>query len=186
MLAASRSAPNGKRTASAHEVKKRIGHRDVIIETPAGSRYKYAWDPDVQRFRAKNVMPLGTSFPFDFGFVPDTVAADGDPIDVLVLADAPLAVGAIVECRVLGVFRVSQSERGSRKLIRNDRIIAVPAKSLRGSRWFELDDIGTELQDEIARFFQTYVELQGRKFELFGRAGSRAADAAITAAKMAS
>lgn len=161
----------------------RVPHVDVVIETPALSRYKYAWDPAVQRFRAKDVMPLGTSFPFDFGFVPDTKAEDGDPIDVLVLADAPLAVGAVVECRLLGVFRVAQSERGDRKLIRNDRVIAVPAKSLRGARWFKLDDIGRELQTEIARFFQTYVELQGRRVKLEGRVGPRAAWTTIVATR---
>jgi inorganic pyrophosphatase len=158
---------------------KRIAHEDVVIETPALNRYKYAWDPEAQRFRAKSVMPLGTSFPFDFGFVPGTTADDGDPIDVLVLADAPLAVGAIVECKLLGVVRVAQSDRGKRALIRNDRVIAVPAKSLRGARWFDLDDIGSELEHEIVEFFRTYVELQGRRFALLGRAGARAAATAI-------
>lgn len=139
---------------------------DVIIETPANSRTKYKWDAKANAFRAGRVLPLGMSFPFDFGFVPGTKADDGDPIDVLVLADEPLAVGAIVECRVLGAFVVKQSDQGSDELVRNDRIVAVPTKSIRGAEWKTLDDIGTDLRDQIAGFFKTYVERQGRKFEL--------------------
>jgi inorganic pyrophosphatase len=69
------------------------GDIEVIIETPAGSRTKYAWKPELHRFEARKVLPLGLAFPFDFGFVPGTEASDGDPLDVCVLADAPLALG---------------------------------------------------------------------------------------------
>jgi inorganic pyrophosphatase len=139
---------------------------DVIIETPANTRTKYKWDAEANAFRAGRVLPLGMSFPFDFGFVPGTKADDGDPIDVLVLADEPLAVGAIVECRVLGAFVVKQSQDVEGKLVRNDRIVAVPTKSVRGASWKTLDDIGADLRDQIADFFKTYVERQGREFEL--------------------
>jgi inorganic pyrophosphatase len=152
---------------------------DIVIETPAGSRIKYAWDPDANRFRASKVLPLGLSFPFDFGFFPGTKAADGDPLDALVVADAPLAVGAIVECRLLGVFRVATSEKASSKLIENDRLVAVPVDSIRGARWRELPDLGGELVREIGDFFESYIQREGRRFESRGRAGARAAYATL-------
>jgi len=152
---------------------------DVIIETPAGSRIKYAWDPQANRFRAKKVLPLGMSFPFDFGFIPGTRAPDGDPLDALVVADAPLAVGAIVECRLLGVFRVAMSEKGGSKLVENDRLVAAPVDTIRGARWRELADLGAELLAEIGDFFQSYVEREGRRFVHRGRAGARAAHATL-------
>lgn len=138
---------------------------EVVIETPAGSRTKYAWKPDKSRFEARKVLPLGLSFPFDFGFVAGTKASDGDPLDVCVLADAPLAVGSGVECRVLGAFCVKTDGE------RNDRIVAVPCIALRGADWDDLTEIGGTWKDEIGDFLRSYVEREGRRFELVKVAG---------------
>jgi inorganic pyrophosphatase len=156
---------------------------DVVIETPAGSRTKYAWDPDAQRFRAKRVLPLGMAFPFDFGFVPQTRADDGDPLDVLVLADAPLAVGAIVACRLLGVLAVEQSEAAGKPVVRNDRLIGVPTEAIRGAAWRSLDDLGEVLLSEIEDFFRSSVERAGRSFRLLGRGDAAQAARAIREAR---
>jgi inorganic pyrophosphatase len=151
-----------------------------VVETPAGGRTKYKWDPDAGAYRAGRILPLGMAFPFDFGFVPQTKADDGDPLDVLVLADVPLVVGALVECRVLGAYRVRQSEKdGGSKLVENDRIVAVPTKSLRGAHWRSLRDLGADLVEEIESFFETYVERQGRTFKLVGRVGPKQAHALV-------
>jgi inorganic pyrophosphatase len=156
----------------------------AVIETPAGSRVKYSWDPDAGAYRAGRVLPLGMAFPFDFGFVPGTQADDGDPLDVLVVADAPLVVGALVECRVLGAFHVRQSLEGKgSKVVRNDRVIAVPVKTLRGAGWRTLRDLGKPLSDELESFFESYVERQGRVFELLGRVGPRNALGLVRAAR---
>jgi inorganic pyrophosphatase len=77
---------------------------NAVIETPAGSRIEYKWDPEVGAYRAAHVLPLGMAFPFDLGFVPVTKADDGDPLDVLVIADA-----------------LSNAD-GSSTLVRNDRL----------------------------------------------------------------
>jgi inorganic pyrophosphatase len=154
-----------------------------VIETPAGSRTKYAWDPAAKRFRARKVLPLGMAFPFDFGFVPKTRAEDGDPLDVLVLADAPLAVGAIVACRLLGVLAIEQSEIDDKEAIRNDRLIAVPTGSIRGARWRSLDDPGDVLLFEIEDFFRAAVEREGRSFRLLGRGDAAGAARAIRQAR---
>jgi inorganic pyrophosphatase len=64
-------------------------HVKIVIETPKGSRNKYAFDGQENAFTLKKVLPAGMSFPYDFGFVPSTLAEDGDPLDVLVLMDEP-------------------------------------------------------------------------------------------------
>src|SRR6201987_6338414 len=77
----------------------------VIIETPAGSRNKFAFDPDQGIFALKKVLPAGMVFPYDFGFLPQTLAEDGDPIDVLLLMDEPAFSGCAVRARLIGVIQ---------------------------------------------------------------------------------
>ena len=141
----------------------------VVIETPAGSRTKFDWDPKRKAYIAKKVLPLGMAFPFDFGFVPDTEADDGDPLDALVIADAPLVVGCHVECRVLGAVKIKTDGD------ENDRLICVPTYSLRGAEWKKLEDLGQALADEITSFFEDYVAREGREVEVLGQVGPRAA-----------
>jgi inorganic pyrophosphatase len=76
---------------------KRDGLLQVIIETPAGSRNKFAFDPDQKIFALKKVLPAGMSFPYDFGFLPQTLAPDGDPLDVLLLMDEPAFPAALYQ-----------------------------------------------------------------------------------------
>jgi inorganic pyrophosphatase len=136
---------------------------NVVIETPSGSRTKYSWDAGERMFRASKILPLGMSFPYDFGFVPGTQAADGDPLDALVIADEPLAVGCYVECRVLGAFEVKTDGE------RNDRLIVVPRETIRGVGWHHLEDLGEPLVREIGAFLESYVKREGRSFELLRR-----------------
>jgi inorganic pyrophosphatase len=95
----------------------------VIIETPAGSRNKFAFDPDQGIFALKKVLPAGMVFPYDFGFLPQTKAPDGDPIDVLLLMDEPAFPGCAVKARLVGVIEGEQLDGKDR--IRNDRLVAV-------------------------------------------------------------
>src|ERR1700686_915727 len=74
----------------------------VVIETPKGCRNKYAFDPKLRSFKLSRVLPDGMVFPYDFGFVPSTLAEDGDPIDVLLLMDAPAFPGCVVDSRLIG------------------------------------------------------------------------------------
>jgi inorganic pyrophosphatase len=148
-------------------------HVHVVVETPAGTRTKYAWDPALRAFAVSKLLPAGMSFPYDFGFVPDTKADDGDPLDALILADEPLAMGAVAECRVLGVLELEMSEPtdAAGALVRNDRLVVVPVASVRGTDWHELADLPRALVDEIVEFFRTYVTHEGRKFHLVGKRG---------------
>ena len=85
----------------------------VIIETPKGSRNKYAFDESQGMFLLKKVLPAGMAFPYDFGFVPSTRAEDGDPVDVLVLMDEPAFVGCLLQCRIIGVIEGEQGKKKS-------------------------------------------------------------------------
>jgi inorganic pyrophosphatase len=141
----------------------------VVIETPAGSRTKYAWNSEADAFVVRKVLPLGTAFPYDFGFVVGTQTADGDPLDALVLADEPLAVGCLVACRVLGAIECKTSQPGpGEEAVRNDRLITVPVASVVGAEWRNLSDLGDRLVREIGEFLADYTRREGRTFQLIG------------------
>ena len=93
----------------------------VVIETPKGSRNKYAFDADQKIFSLRKVLPAGMAFPYDFGFLPRTIAGDGDPIDVLVLMDEPAFPGCLLRARLIGVIEGEQLDKAGK--IRNDRLI---------------------------------------------------------------
>ena len=95
----------------------------VIIETPKGSRNKYAFDEGQGVFLLKKVLPAGMAFPYDFGFVPSTRAEDDDPVDVLVLMDEPAFVGCLLQCRIIGIIEGEQGKKKEHE--RNDRIVAI-------------------------------------------------------------
>ncbi len=86
----------------------------AVIETPKGSRSKFDYDEESGLFRLAGLLPEGMSFPLDFGFFPSTKAEDGDPLDVLVLHDEPIPVGALLTIRLIGVIEVDQTSRGIR------------------------------------------------------------------------
>src|SRR5262244_2461710 len=97
---------------------------NAVIETPKGSRTKFKYDEELGLFMFDKALPIGQSFPFDFGFLPSTKGDDGDPIDILVLADEPTFVGCLIRAKLLGVIEAEQTENG--KTERNDRLIATP------------------------------------------------------------
>src|ERR1700753_69418 len=121
-------------------------HHDlvVVIETPKGSRNKYAYDPEERVFNLKKVLPAGMSFPYDFGFVPSTKGGDGDPLDVLVLMDEPAFAGCKLKCRVIGLI---EGEQGSgKKTERNDRVVAIESANHSFSEIKHITDLGKQFQ----------------------------------------
>jgi inorganic pyrophosphatase len=141
----------------------------VIVETPKGSRNKYAFDPAREIFTLKKVLPEGMSFPYDFGFVPRTQAEDGDPLDVLILMDEPSFPGCMIQCRLIGVIEGEQEGDGKEQ--RNDRVLAVESNSHLYSEVKHADDLPKQLQRELAEFFVNYHRLEGRKFRVLGIKG---------------
>jgi inorganic pyrophosphatase len=136
---------------------------NVVIETPRGSRYKYTYEEELDVFKLKKTMPLGSSFPFDFGFIPNTHAEDGDPIDVLVVMDEPAYPGSLVTCRLIGVLEAKQKERNGAEG-RNDRIVAVAEKSVLYGEIKNLRDLSQSMEDQISQFFVNYNEQAGKVF----------------------
>src|SRR3954462_1194655 len=111
----------------------------VIIETPKGSRNKFTYDPDSNLFLLGGLLPEGMMFPFDFGFVPSTKGEDGDPLDVMVLMDAPAHVGCLIESRIIGVIEAEQTDDG--KTERNDRLLAVATHSYDHEELESIDEV---------------------------------------------
>jgi inorganic pyrophosphatase len=142
----------------------------VVIETPKGSRNKFAFDPKERIFELKKVLPAGMTFPYDFGFVPSTKAEDGDPIDVLVLMDEPAFPGCVLNCRPIGVIEGEQT--GKNKKERNDRIIAVEQDAHSWADIMSINDLGKEFSRELEEFFVNYHKLTGKKYRVLGLRGA--------------
>jgi inorganic pyrophosphatase len=141
----------------------------VVIETPKGSRNKYAFNPTLGIFELRKVLPAGMVFPYDFGFVPRTRAGDGDPIDVLVLMDEPAFPGCLLACRLIGVIQGRQKDKGTR--VRNDRLIAVERHHHDFANVRHVDDLPADFVRELEAFFVNYHQLDGEKFKVLGVGG---------------
>lgn len=149
------------------------GEVNVVIDTPKGSRNKFAWDKDRELFELSGVLPAGAVFPYDFGFIPNTLGGDGDALDVLVLMDEPAFCGCLVRSRLLGVIEARQTENG--KTQRNDRLLAVSANSRTHGHLRTLQDLNRKLVDEIEHFFVSYNVAKGKKFTPLGCFGPKRA-----------
>ena len=164
-------------------VDKQEGLLQVIIETPAGSRNKFAFDPDQGIYSLKKVLPAGMVFPYDFGFLPKTLAPDGDPIDVLLLMDEPAFPGIAVRARLIGVIEDEQLD-GKNK-IRNDRLVAVGEANHMYANVRKLKDLPGKWIDELEEFFVNYHNLEGKKYRLLGCKGADVALGLIKKAQKA-
>jgi inorganic pyrophosphatase len=140
---------------------------NVIIDTPKGSRNKYKYDEELQVFKLGGVLAVGHFFPFDFGYIPNTLGGDGDPLDVLVLMDEPAFVGCLIPSRLIGVIEAEQTEDG--KTESNDRLIAVASNSRTHKDIKSINDLNKTLVDEIEHFFVSYNEAKGKQFKPLGR-----------------
>jgi len=158
------------------------GTIDIVVETPKGSRCKFTFDEEHRSFRLKSILPAGASFPYDFGFIPGTKADDRDPLDVLLLVDAPTCTGCIVEARLIGVLEAEQVENG--EVERNDRIIAVASESKDYEDINTFKELNGNFQDELAHFFVSYNQARGKEFRILDRKGPAAAWKLVKKAKL--
>ena|SRR2546421_4401566 len=153
------------------------GRVQVVIETPKGSRSKYAFDPDQRTFKLKKVLPEGMVFPHDLGFIPSTKAEDGDPLDVLILMDEPAFPGCLVDARLVAVIEGEESEAG--KTRRNDRLIAVCNASHTHSNIKSVSDLNESLLRKVEKFFVNYHANDGKAFKVLACKGNKAAAARL-------
>ena len=147
-------------------LEKREGMLQVIIETPKGSRNKFAFDPEQRVFSLKKVLPAGMTFPYDFGFLPQTLAPDGDPLDVLLLMDEPAYPGVVVRSRLIGVIEGEQVE--GKKKNRNDRLLAVAEANHLYANIRRWQDLPRTFMNELEEFFVNYHRLEGKEYRLLG------------------
>ena len=164
-------------------VNKSDGMLQVIIETPKGSRNKFAFDEKQNVFALKKVLPAGMVFPYDFGFLPRTLAPDGDPLDVLLLMDEPAFAGIAVRSRLIGIIEGEQTD--GKKKTRNDRLVAVAEANHMYANIKRLQDLPRKFLHELEEFFVNYHSLEGKKYKLLGCKDVAAAQRVIEQARRA-
>jgi inorganic pyrophosphatase len=160
-------------TGLPHQLDARQATCRAIIETPRGYRNKFDYDPETNLFMLGGLLPEGMSFPFDFGFIPSTLGDDGDPLDVLVLMDAPAHVGCLLDVRIIGVIAAEQSEDGKKES--NDRLLAVAVHSYQHEDLQSIGDVSETLLSQVEAFFVSYNEQRGKKFKVTGTGGPKKA-----------
>jgi inorganic pyrophosphatase len=135
---------------------------NILIEIPAGSQNKYEFDKDLNAFSLDRVLYSSVHYPCDYGFVPNTLADDGDPLDGLVLMDCPTFPGCVIAARPIGMLEMIDGGD------RDEKILCVPDKDPRYSQVKSLQDIAQHRLDEIAEFFRTYKNLEKKATEILG------------------
>nr|WKN36188.1 inorganic diphosphatase [Tunicatimonas sp. TK19036] len=135
---------------------------DVIVEIPKGSRNKYEYDPVKKMIRYDRMIFSSMFYPSDYGFIPESLAGDGDPLDALVLVSEPTFPGCLIEVKPIGLFRM-RDEKGP-----DAKILCVPISDPIWNKVNTLDEINPHLKKEIEHFFQVYKDLEKKKVGIDG------------------
>ncbi len=151
----------------------------VVVESPRGATVKLKYEPSLGVMTVARALPLGLAYPYDWGFVPGTQAADGDPVDAMVVWDAASYPGTVVRCRAVGVVRLEQDRKGGGGRIRNDRLILLPVKYERGAPVEDADDLPSRLREEIEQFFLMTVVFGKKNPRVLGWGGAAEAEALV-------
>jgi inorganic pyrophosphatase len=146
---------------------------NAVIEIQQGGSNKYEYDPEWGLFRLNRVLYSAVHYPMGYGFVPGTLADDGDPIDILVMTDSPTFPGCLIESRPVGLFRM-RDEKGE-----DEKVLSVPAVDPRYDEIQELSDMRPHRLREIEHFFAIYKELEEKHVEVWGWQDRQAAYQAI-------
>lgn len=135
---------------------------DVIVEIPKGSRNKYEYDFEKKMIRYDRMIFSSMFYPSDYGFFPETLAEDGDPLDALVLVSEPTFPGCIIEVSPIGLFKMFD-EKGP-----DDKILCVPVSDPIWNKVTTLEEVNPHLKNEIEHFFQVYKDLEKKKVGVEG------------------
>jgi len=138
------------------------GLLNVLIEIPAGSKNKYEYDKKIKAMALDRVLYASVHYPYDYGFVPNTLADDGDPLDGMVIMDQPTFPGCIIAARPIGMLEMIDGGD------RDEKILCVPDQDPRYVGVKSLEDIHQHRLDEIAEFFRTYKNLEKKVTEILG------------------
>ncbi|ACY12749.1 Inorganic pyrophosphatase [Haliangium ochraceum DSM 14365] len=151
------------------------GHVRVVVEVPRGSSVKLKYDEHTRTFVWSRTLTLGVVYPYDFGFLPQTLAGDGDALDALVFAEASSYPGVVVPGRPLGALRVEQ-QRPGQAVRRNDRILVAPLYAHRQDALEDIDRVAERVRDEIQAFFAASLALTGKTVRFCGWADAAEAE----------
>jgi len=146
---------------------------NMVIEVPRGSGNKYEYDPELGVIKLDRVLPGAQFYPGDYGFIPSTLAEDGDPLDGIVLSTYPLLPGVVVEVRVVGLLLMEDEKGGDAK------IIGVVAEDQRLDHIRDIADVPEGIKQEIQHFFETYKALEAKKGKWVKVTGWRDRQAAL-------
>lgn len=140
----------------------KINTFDALIEIPKGSRNKYEYDFKLKKIRYDRMIFSSMMYPADYGFIPETLALDGDPLDVLVLVTEPTFPGCVIEVKPIGVFHMTD-EKGP-----DEKIICVPISDPIANSVNDLNELNPHLIKEIEHFFRVYKDLEKKKVDVGG------------------
>lgn len=138
------------------------GHLYAVVEIPKGSRNKYEWDERLNAIKLDRFLYSSVVYPLDYGFIPDSIGADGDPLDAMVMVSEPTFPGCWIEVKPIALFRM-HDDKGS-----DDKVICVPVSDPNWNFFESLNDVPQQLQDEISHFFSIYKNLEDKHVEVEG------------------
>ena len=150
---------------------------NALIEIPTGSQNKYEFDKENNRFMLDRVLFSPMHYPTEYGYLENTLADDGDPLDVLVITSFPTFPGCVIESRVIGVL-IMTDDKG-----KDEKLLAVPTSDPRFKGVNTLDDVAPHILKEIAHFFQVYKDLENKQVQIDGWEGIETANRLIEESK---
>ena len=133
-----------------------------IVEIPKGSRNKYEWDHEREALTLDRFLFSSVVYPTDYGFIPDTLGQDGDPLDVMVCVSEATFPGCMIDVKPIALFRM-EDDKGI-----DDKVLCVPLTDPGWNHMDTLEDLPTQLRDEIAHFFSIYKDLERKKVTVDG------------------
>jgi inorganic pyrophosphatase len=133
-----------------------------IIEIPKGSRNKYEWDPERKAIVLDRFLFSSVVYPTDYGFIPETLGRDGDPLDVMCCVSEPTFPGCMIDVKPIALFRMEDDEGI------DDKVLCVPWRDPSWSTMERLEDLPKQIRDEIAHFFSIYKDLEQKKVRVDG------------------
>jgi|SRR5690349_2137490 len=154
----------------------REGAFHVVVESPQGSTVKLKYEPELGAFTVSRPLVHGLRYPFDWGFIPSTEAADGDPLDALVHWDQSTYPGVVLPCRALGVLKVDQKKKRGTGRERNDRLLVVPVIAARTQNLHSVKDLSRREREELEHFFTAAVAFSDKDVRILGWEGPEAAE----------
>jgi inorganic pyrophosphatase len=134
----------------------------AVIEIPKGSRNKYEYDHETHAIKLDRFLYSSVVYPTDYGFIPDTLSLDSDPLDVMVLVSEPTFPGCVIEVKPIALFRM-EDDKGV-----DDKVLAVPCSDPNWNQLQTLDDVAKQMRDEIEHFFSIYKDLEQKTVKVRG------------------